>query len=607
MAEIISLRQPGLERGEPHATQYDTLPTGTSKFAMKIAVTILNGFEKHFSVYQEITAGAKQRFEQADWVGAREASRKRIHLYDKRVQETLAILRNDLHITELDTPFWEEVKIRYIRLLLNHRQPELAESFYNSVFCRLFDRRYYNNTNIFVRSSVSKEYILADEPIYKSYYPEKAGLQNTITQILNDAGLDIPFENIQRDVRNIMRTINRHLPLQRRVLQLNYQIDVLSSLFFRNKGAYLIGRVINGYHKTPFIVPILHNEKGGVYVDALLLDPVDLDAVFSFARAYFMVSTQVPSATVGFLMKILPDKSKSDLYSAIGFHKQGKTAFYRDFLFHLSHSNDEFIEAPGTRGLVMMVFTLPSYHYVFKLIKDRFEPPKDIPRSTVINKYLLVKQHDRVGRLADTMEYSDVALPKDRFSGELLEILETTCSRSVSIESDVVLLKHVYIEHRMVPLDLRLANVTDEEALKFTRGYGEAIKEMAAANIFPGDMLLKNFGVTRNNRVVFYDYDEISYLTDCKVRKIPKARNLDEEMFEQPWFSIGENDIFPEEFERYFLVNPAIRKYFREIHGDLMTPEFWRQKQEAIRAGELEDVVPYDPSIRFSREEKTNS
>ena len=309
-----------------------------------------------------------------------------------------------------------------------------------------------------------------------------------------------------------------------------------------------------------------------------------------------------------FLKSCLPGKSKADLYSAIGFHKQGKTAFYRDFLHHLLHSSDRFIEAPGTRGMVMMVFTLPSYSYVFKIIKDSFDPPKNISRSTVIQKYHLVKQHDRIGRLADTMEYSEVVLPKNRFSQDLLEELLTSCASSIIVEDEVIVLKHVYIEHRMVPLNLFLKHVTDDEEAKyFARGYGDAIREMAAANIFPGDMLLKNFGVTRNRRVVFYDYDEIRYLTDLKIRKIPPATNAEDEMSNHPWFSVGEDDVFPEEFEKYFLNHPAIGRHFVESHQDLMTPEFWRNQQEEIRAGELVDVFPYRRAIRFPRPGRKNT
>ena len=324
--------------------------------ARLIARTILDGFERHFSIFQHITAGARQRFEEADWLGAQMAARKRINLYDQRTLETLNKLRDEMAITNLDKPLWAEVKVQYVDLLIEHRQPELAESYFNSVFCKLFHRRYFNNSNIFVRSSVSVEYLQADRPIYKSYYPGTRGLRETIELIFEDAQFKLPFEDLCRDVRQVMRHLNRTLPKNKRSISLNYQIDVLSAVFFRNKAAYLIGRVINGYETTPFIVPILNNENGGLFVDALLVDIQDVYTVFGFSRAYFMVETEVPSATVEFLMQILPTKSKADLYSAIGFHKQGKTAFYRDFLHHLRHSTDKIIEAPGIRGMVMMVF-----------------------------------------------------------------------------------------------------------------------------------------------------------------------------------------------------------------------------------------------------------
>ena len=574
------------------------------KRSKKIALTILQGFENHFKLFNEITDGAQRRFEQADWLAVREAARRRIHFYDKRVKETCAILRKKLNITQLDERLWADIKIRYIHLLLDHQQPELAESFFNSVFCRIFHRRYYNNSHIFVRASVSTQYLEGDAPVYRSYYPASEGLRKTIASILNDLEFNIPYENSRRDVRCILRHLAEVLPHSKRFVYLNYRIDVLDSLFFRNKAAYLIGRVINGYNTTPFIVPILNNENGSLYVDALILDSVDLDAVFGFSRAYFMVKTPIPSSTVRILAELLPAKSKADLYSAIGFHKQGKTEFYRDFLHHLSHSTDQFIEAPGTRGMVMMVFTLPSYRYVFKIIKDKFEPPKKLSRSTVIEKYHLVKQHDRVGRLADTLEYSEVALPRKRFSEELLTHLFETCSRSIDADKDLIVLKHVYIEHRMKPLNLQLQEITDEEEARyFAVGYGDAIKEMAAANIFPGDMLLKNFGVTRNNRVVFYDYDEIRYLTECNFRKIPPSRHQDDDLASLPWFSVGEDDVFPEEFEKYFLVNPMIRKHFKDVHGDLMTVDFWKEKQKLIHSGVLEDIFPYRRSLKFPRQD----
>jgi isocitrate dehydrogenase kinase/phosphatase len=308
---------------------------------------------------------------------------------------------------------------------------------------------------------------------------------------------------------------------------------------------------------------------------------------------------EVPSAYVQFLRALMPYKSRAELYTMLGLGKQGKTMFYRELAHHLRHSDDEFVIAPGVRGLVMVVFTLPSFPYVFKVIRDEIVPPKDTDRETVKSKYLLVKQHDRVGRMADTHEFSMVALPKGRFSAELLAELRATCA-SVVEENDVeVVINHVYIERRMMPLNLYLDQAPDNRIERVVRDYGDAIRELAYANIFPGDMLMKNFGVTRLGRVVFYDYDEIEYLTNCSFRRIPEAPNPELEMSGEVWYPVARNDVFPEEFGAFLLTDPRVRAAFMKHHADLLGPEFWQATQTRLGAGHVEDFYPYPEAIRF--------
>lgn len=572
------------------------------ELAAQIAHTILRGFDKHFALFHRITAKAQGFFEATDWKSVQQASRERIYYYDQRVKETIADLRLEFGIRELNEPLWQRIKFDYAQQLLEHNQPELAESYYNSVFCRLFHRRYYNNDNIFVRSSVSTEYLDSEILAYRVYYTSKQGLRSIITSILTSFDLKLPFEDLHRDIRNIVHELRLNISGKiRKKTELNFQFKVLNPLFFRNKAAYIIGKVINGYDQLPFIIPILNNGKGAVYVDTLLLDKRHQRAIFSFSRAYFMVDTAAPAAVVDFLRKILPTKTKAELYSAIGFHKHGKTTFYRDFLYHLKYSADELIIAPGIKGMVMAVFTLPSYPYVFKVIKDSFAPPKEVDRATVKQKYQLVKQHDRVGRMADTMEYSDVAMPKERFSQELWDELCQVCASSIETDGDLVVIKHLYIERRMIPLNMYVQNANSSELHDVIRDYGASLKQMAAANIFPGDMLFKNFGVTQHGRIVFYDYDEICYMTECNFRRIPPPRYPEDEMAAEPWYSVAPNDVFPEEFATFLLVNSKIRKFFEEYHEELLYPEWWQEKQASIRSGVLEDVFPYPENIRFPR------
>ena len=585
----------------------------------RIAVEILKGFDKHFRIFSKITREAKLRFEKADWDAERQNSRSRILLYDKRVDETIESLHQQFDFALFEEAIWEQTKSQYILLLQNHQQPELAETFYNSLFCRIFDRKFFTNQYIFVRSSVSTAYIHSEKPTYLAYYPANSGFFSSISSVLLQNELNIPYENLHRDARYIARTLCRFCKKGNRNAALNFQYQVINALFYRNKAAYIVGKAINGHDEYPFAIALLntndHDKTASIYVDALLIGEDSVSQLFGFSYAYFMVLHPVPSAIIGFLKSLMPRRKSEGLYSAIGFQKQGKTDFYRGFLHHLEYSDDDLILAPGIPGMVMSVFTLPSYPYVFKVIRDYFAPPKEINRQQVEEKYQLVKQHDRVGRMADMLEFSHVVLPLERFTTALLDDLKSTCKSSISFINSgddgsgdgnkKIMLDHVYIERRMIPLNLELAQAEKEQDFErlecLVRSYGNAIKELSAANIFPGDLLFKNFGVTRLGRVVFYDYDEIVYLTDCQFRKIPQAKTHEQLMSATPWYSVAKNDIFPEEFARFLLGNKAIKKAFMKYHKDLLDVDFWKQKQENINNGIYEDVFPYPEKFRFKR------
>jgi isocitrate dehydrogenase kinase/phosphatase len=570
--------------------------------ALLIAQTLIEGFNKHYRLFRASSAQAKTLFEESDWHGGQQAVRERIQFYDDRVAETVERLHREFSAETIDDVVWRQAKLYYIGLLTNHSQPELAETFFNSVFCKILHRTYFHNDFIFVRPAISTEYIESDPPAYRVYYPNASGFRESIRQIFLDFGWRREFADLDRDVEYIRCMVHESFPeLPRR--EVNFQIQVLSSAFYRNKAAYVIGKAVNGANEYPFAVPVLHDADGKLVLDCILLDPGMISVLFSLSRAYFMVEMPVPANYIQFLRSIMPHKPRAELYSMLGLGKQGKTAFYRGLFSHLHHSADQFIVAPGIRGLVMLVFTLPSYPYVFKVIKDRFGATKEVDHATVKRKYQLVKQVDRVGRMADTLEFSHVALPKKRFAPELVEELRREIPSLLEEDGEDLIIKHLYIERRMEPLNLHLERVEkagrDDLIEAAVIEYGNAIRELAIANIFPGDMLWKNFGVTRYGRVVFYDYDEIEYMTDCNFRRIPPAPNEEAEMSGEPWYSVGRNDIFPEEFATFLLTSPKIRAAFMRHHADLLDAGFWQRAQEDIRAGAVRDFFPYPESLRF--------
>lgn len=565
------------------------------------ATSILDGFNRHYALFRYNAQQAKQRFESGDYHGIRRLARERITFYDQRVREAFDEMRGRLEGNDNSGAFWQDVKKSFTLLISDHRQPELAETFFNSVTTKLLQREYFRNDLLFVRPQISTEYLDSEPPSYRVYYPRSRGLQQTLIDIAVDLGLACPWDDISRDLRFVRQAICERLERPWHS-QADLQIHVLRSLFFRNKGAYLIGRIVNDGDPIPFAVPIMRNKKGRVYIDTVLFQPEQISVLFSFSRSYFMVDMEVPSAYVQFLRTLMPNKAKSELYTMLGLHKQGKTLFYRDLLLHLKHSNDRFKIADGIKGLVMLVFTLPSFPYVFKIIKDKRS--KDVTREHIESKYQLVKVHDRAGRMADTWEYSNVDFPRARFESSLLdEIREFAPSMMIEVD-DRIVLKHLYIERRMIPLNIFLEHATEAEVDYAVKEYGDAIKQLVAANIFPGDMLYKNFGMTRQRRVVFYDYDEIEYLTDCKFRHIPPPRTPEDEMASEPWYTIGPKDVFPEEFETFLLGQPRLRKAFMRYHADLLAPDYWIAQQERIRKGLLDDVYPYAEGLRFRKEQE---
>jgi len=568
--------------------------------AQQLARSILTGFERHFSFFQEITSSARERFEEADWEAGRTAAAKRISFYDKRVRETIDKLRSSFGVRQLDEALWQEVKGVYTGLLKQHSRPELAETFYNSVFCQLFERKYFNNRNIFIESVADRAALASRYRSYISFHPRDGGLETCIWEILSAFYFNTPYEDIDRDATRIATALRACSPLATGDMH-KVRIDVMEFPFFRNKGAYLIGRVVRGADAHPFIVPLINNERGGIYADTLLTTEEQAEAVFSFARAYFLVKTPVPAATVCFLKDLMPDKPIAELYMAIGFHKQAKNEFYRDFLHHLDNTDDDFQMAPGTPGLVMTVFTLPSYPYVFKVIRDRFAPQKEVTPELVRKRYQQVKMHDRVGRMADTLEFSDVAFPLHRFPAQLLEAFREQIASKLEIDGDLLFIRHLYIEKRMAPLNLYLEQADPQEARDALDDWGRAIAQLMAVNIFPGDLLFKNFGVTCAGKVVFYDYDEICYLTECNFRKIPAPRTPEDEMSSEPWYSVSPNDIFPEEFPTFLATEPRQRALLMELHPELFDYRYWKQRQEEVKRGVYGDVFPYPRRLRFLR------
>lgn len=566
------------------------------RIELLIAQTILQGFDAQYGRFLEVTAGAQQRFEQADWPAVQAAMKQRIHLYDHHVGLVVAQLKCITGPHFYDAAFLIRVKNCYSELLPDYPRAEIAESFFNSVYCRIFKHR---------DLTADKLYIFSEQPSHPQrncprplarQYPVQGDLMTTLEKVLGDLPMRLPWENAPRDVDYIATALQQRFS----AAQLSDAvIEMATEIFYRNKAAWIIGKIRIGQQVFPLLLPVHLGQKSALFVDACLTDSNDASIVFGFARSYFMVYAPQPGALVEWLREILPAKTTAELYSAIGCQKHAKTECYREHLRFMAQTDESFIVAPGVKGMVMLVFTLPGSDRVFKVIKDRFAPQKEVTEAQVMACYQLVKEHDRVGRMADTQEFEHFILPKKNISPELMAELQREVPAKMEDLGSSIVLRHLYIERRMTPLNLYLEQASDQQLYDVIEEYGNAIKQLAAANIFPGDMLFKNFGVTRHGRVVFYDYDEICYMTEVNFRNIPSPRFPEDELASEPWYSIAEDDVFPEEFRYFLCTDPRIRSVLENLHGDIFIPDYWQGLQQRILKGYVEDVYAYKQSQRF--------
>ena len=556
-----------------------------------IATLILDDFDDYREHFRHITDGARARFEGALWQDAQEASAARINLYEQKVSQVSQRLQSAFGEQGLlDASQWPLVKRAYIRVIDPRLDDELAETWYNSTFCSLFSHDLISDECMFIHTT--RPALRQPRAAQTRTYRPAGQLSLTLTQIFSDFAFSEPYADLPEDVRRLEVHLRENLP-DWVCKDPDMHIELFGSVLYRNKGAYLVGRLYTRDEQWPLVIPLLHREGRGIQIDALITDEAEVSIIFSFTRSYFMVDVPVPAEFVGFLKRILPGKHIAELYTSIGFYKHGKSEFYRALINHLATTDDRFIMAPGVRGMVMTVFTLPGFNTVFKLIKDKFSPSKNVNRATVIEKYRLVKSVDRVGRMADTQEFADFRFPLSKFEPECLAELLDVAPSTVEVEGDTVLIRHCWTERRMTPLNLYLEHANPAQIREALDDYGLAIKQLAAANIFPGDMLLKNFGVTRHGRVVFYDYDEICFLTEANFRHIPQPRTPEDEMASEPWYSIGPLDVFPEEFPPFLFADARQRRLFDELHGEIYDADYWKGLQASIASGKVMDVFPY--------------
>ena len=579
-----------------------TTPLTDSRLSNIGANRILEGFEEYLGRFRAINQRASRRFEERDWVGMQSDGVERLRLYTVVVDRVMESMSRLLGRRADDPLVWVAIKAVYSGLISDRQEWELAETFYNSVTRRVFKTVGVAEHIEFVDSDFDTPPIPSHDPIYVTF-DRRESTAGLVTDILRTFAHTVPYTRLEADAVAVATRIDSRLS-EPGALAAVGKAEMVRSVFYRGQSAYIVGLLYAGSHRIPLIIALSHGEEG-VFVDAVLLTEDEASIVFSFTRSYFHVDVARPYDLVRFLRRLMPRKRVAEIYIAVGQNKHGKTELYRDLLRHLRSTEEQFELAPGTRGLVMIVFTMPGYDDVFKVIRDTFPPPKRTTRRGVMGKYRLVFQHDRAGRLMDVQDFQHLEFHRSRFSDAVLDELLSEAAGTVRLEGDSVVISHVYVERRVVPLDIYVREAAPPAATDAVVDFGQSIKDLASTNIFPGDLLPKNFGVTRHGRVVFYDYDELSALTDINFRELPPPRDETEALLSDPWFPVGDRDVFPEEHQRFLGLASDLRQVFFHHHADLFEVEAWQTIQERIRSGELIEVFPYRQDARLPGTEES--
>ena len=571
------------------------LDVPTATLAARAAAGIRRGFGDYHARFRAITQRAPQRFAHRDWAGMRNDVVERIELYDVCVAEMHQWLEAELGLRSIEHALWRAIRDAYAAGIAPLLDQELYKTYYNTMTRRFFRTRGVDPAIEFVALDIEPTDRIT-HPVAHHSYAVHDDLAAVFRRVLDGYRIGLPWAHAERCAQAIANAVRTQLthwnggPVA---------LELLETVFYREHRAYLVGRVFGEREHAPLVIALEH-AADGLRADAVLTERDHVAQVFGYTRSYFLADLETVGDAVVFLRSLLPRKPVDELYTVLGRAKQGKTERYRHFYRHLATRPDErFVHADGERGMVMLVFTLPSHPLVFKLIRDHFAFPKEIAREEVMQKYKIVFRHDRAGRLVDAQEFRFLRFAKRQFEPVLLAELLEGCRESVYEDGDDLVVAHCYVERRLRPLNLYVREVSEDDALRAVLDYGQSIKDLARSNIFPGDLLLKNFGVTRNRRAIFYDYDELCLVSECRFRRLPTAQHDDEEMHHGAWYHVNANDVFPEQFPRFLGLTPTQQDALLSIHGEIFDVRWWLGLQEQLAQGAQFDVPPYPDMVRL--------
>ena len=557
---------------------------------------ILAEFDAYYVESRSIPNLAKSAFEQRDPAMSLDLSLRRLSVYSVSAHALARRLRAALPEVAEDETFWARLEARYLALIEGRYESDLAFAYIHSARRMVYEGMWKPVEYMFLHhrepASERSAAVRIDFSIARG-----ADLA-----VLVDRVLAVPrFERRWRDrAGDVRRVAERLQSIFSGGARRPVEIQMTDAGFYRNRGAYIVGRIVfDDSSASPLILALLNHDVG-IYVQAVLAGEADAHNLFSSTLANFHVTNSHYHELAAFLHTVMPTRRLGLHYSTIGFNHVGKVAVMHELREELATHREVFITAVGFRGSVAIGFAAPSSDYNLKVIRD---VPTDQYKwgefpgiGAVLDKYRRVHEIDRTGSMLDNIIYYNLELDSAWFEADLLAELLRDAGESVSLRDDAVILKHLIVQRRVRPLPVFLQDATPEEAREVIVNLGHCIKNNAAANVFNKDLDARNYGVSRFQKVYLFDYDALEPLTRVKVRS--NAGRFDGEDDVPDWFYEDGVIFLPEEIESGFRIHDrGMRRLFRDVHGDLLTTGYWERLQHDLDRGQV-------PSIRLYPEQR---
>ena len=560
---------------------------------------VLAQFEQFYAEFLDVPYQARTAFEQQHHSTSIWLSRYRLSLYSSYIHRMGAYLKAIQPNISIDVNFLNQLEARFWRMVENRYESDVAYAFMHSIRRMVYRDEWKPVEYSFWGSNENSEQYPAE--LLQKFDVDATVSDDLLAEILRIPEFSVAHRDIEGDALAIARRINR---LARRRDRDITTVEMIDAGFFRNRGAYLVGKILFDDHSyAPLIIALL-NGPDGIYCDAVILDEHLAHNLFSSTLANYHVTTRYYHELSAYLHSLMPHRALGLHYSTIGYNHVGKVAVIKELKQELEDSGGVLDNAIGEPGTVAIGFAGPQSAYNLKVIRNHptsgYKWGEFEGIDSVKEKYSRVHEINRTGSMLDNIIYFNIALEKRLFSPGLLAELLAEASETVSLHGDAVLFKYLIVQPRMTPLPVFLEHADERQVRYVLESLGDCIKNNAAANIFNKDLDARNYGVSHFLKVYLFDYDALEVMVDVKIRS--NLDRFDGEEDIPDWYFEDGVIFLPEEIEAGLCIRDREqRQMFREYHGDLLTTGYWENLQYELRQNQVPAIKVYPDTCRLRR------